>query len=419
MKILYCLSGFPEISEVFICSEMAGMLDRGHTIRIAATHRVSSPHHQIVGDYQFLDQCWFLSEALSHQNSQSPFDLLEECMSSAHVSVLVEQIKTNWMWQPVIEPLIGSRSHRHQSELLVLIYALLINLISREQPDIISCQFGQIGAFVSPLRPWIQAPIVTYFRGQDFSTAPNNQLPLSQLFEKGDHFLANSEYTRSSVIALGCNPEKITTVGSAGVDPQAFTFKTRHWTEPLRLLTVARLVEKKGLEYAIRGVANVIKNTQYNIHYDIIGDGPLRNVLETLINDLDVGSQIHLLGSQPHQQVAAHMSQVHLSLLTSVVASDGETEGLGGALLEAQMAGIPVLATRHNGFSDAVVDHKSGFLVPERDSAAIEERLLFLLEHPSLWPQMGRCGHEHVMKHFTRKAVTDKIEQVFKVLAGS
>ncbi len=410
--------GFPEVSETFICNEIAGMIERGHSIRIAATHKVPTPHHEIVDNYQLLDKCWFLSEALSYDNAKSPLAILEEVMPAANAKSLVEEIANNWENHLAIEQVLGKESHICQEQLLVLIYSLLMNLICREQADIISCQFGNVGEFIIPLRKWIRTPIVTYFHGRDFSTAHRGKLSLDQLFSEGDYFLVNSEYTRSSIITLGCKPERITLVGVAGVDPSLFTFKPRHRTEPLRLMSVARLVEKKGLEYAIRGVASVIKKTQYKIQYDILGEGSLRHKLEVIIEDLGVGSHIRLLGAKTHQQVAEHMSQVHLLLLTSVTASDGDTEGLGVALLEAQMAGIPVLATQHNGFHDAVVDGQSGFLVPERDSVAIEERLIFLIENSSLWPQMGLCGHEHVMKNYTREVVTGKIEQVFRQLGG-
>jgi len=90
-------------------------------------------------------------------------------------------------------------------------------------------------------------------------------------------------------------------------------------------------------------------------------------------------------------------------ILTSITADDGETEGLGMVLLESQLTGLPVIATLHNGFTDAVINGESGFLVPEKDIAATVERLDFLLNNPRIWEELGRAGRKHVLENYSER----------------
>jgi colanic acid/amylovoran biosynthesis glycosyltransferase len=78
-------------------------------------------------------------------------------------------------------------------------------------------------------------------------------------------------------------------------------------------------------------------------------------------------------------------------------------------LLESQLSGMPVLATQHNGFTDAVDDGRSGFLVPEKDVDALYEKLNWLLENPASWEAMGKAGREHVLKNFSEDVYMRKI----------
>jgi colanic acid/amylovoran biosynthesis glycosyltransferase len=79
------------------------------------------------------------------------------------------------------------------------------------------------------------------------------------------------------------------------------------------------------------------------------------------------------------------------------------------ALLEAQLTGMPVVATLHNGFTDAVNDGHSGVLVPEKDVDSLYEKLKWLLENNASWEAMGRSGREHVMKNFSEEVYMSRV----------
>ena len=111
------------------------------------------------------------------------------------------------------------------------------------------------------------------------------------------------------------------------------------------------------------------------------------------------------------------MASCHLLLQTSVTADDGDTEG--GApviLLDAQASGMPVVASRHADIPEYVVDGTTGYLAPERDVEALADRILELVEHPEVWPTMGKAGRDHVTEHFNATTQSEKLEHIYDEL---
>jgi len=94
-------------------------------------------------------------------------------------------------------------------------------------------------------------------------------------------------------------------------------------------------------------------------------------------------------------------------------------EGQGVVLVEAQASGLPVITTKHNAFLETVVDGKSAFLVPERDVDTLAERLAYLIEHPEVWPKMGRAGRKHVEANYDIGKLNDRLVEIYEKLLDS
>ena len=105
--------------------------------------------------------------------------------------------------------------------------------------------------------------------------------------------------------------------------------------------------------------------------------------------------------------------------MSSVTASDGDKEGQGLVLQEAQGMGLPVLSTLHNGIPDGVLDGKSGFLVPERDVDGLAQKLDYLLENPQVWSEMGLAGRKFVEQHYDINKLNDKLVQIYQDLLNA
>jgi colanic acid/amylovoran biosynthesis glycosyltransferase len=266
--------------------------------------------------------------------------------------------------------------------------------------------------------------VVTITHGEAGYTRKRKQVTLRYFKHKdyeallrfGDLFLPMSEYEKQSLIDLGCDPEKIV-VHKMGVDLNKFSFRSPQIKEngSIRLLSVGRLVEKKGFEYAIRAVGAVRENHPH-IEYKIAGDGPLQKDLQELIDRLRINDRVELLGAVPQEKIVDLIGNAHLFLAPSVHSSDGDQEGIPVVLMEAMAKGLPVISTYHAGIPELINDGVSGLLVPERDTEALTEKLKYLIEHLEIWPKMAAAGREHVRTHHNIDALNDRLVYLFERL---
>jgi colanic acid/amylovoran biosynthesis glycosyltransferase len=88
-------------------------------------------------------------------------------------------------------------------------------------------------------------------------------------------------------------------------------------------------------------------------------------------------------------------------------------------LKEAMAMGLPVISTLHGGIPELVKDGISGFLVPERDVDAIAQRLIYLIEHPEIWPQMGKAGRAYVETHYNLNDLNDELVRIYQRVSNN
>jgi colanic acid/amylovoran biosynthesis glycosyltransferase len=231
------------------------------------------------------------------------------------------------------------------------------------------------------------------------------------LFNRGDAFTANSTYLRGRLVELGC-PEDKCAIVSEGLSVNDYAFVPRR-TPPggeFRFLTVARLVPIKGLQYAIAAfgrVAEVFPRARYTI----VGDGEERMRLQRLIRSLGLDEHVTLLGPRSDVEIREIARSMHLFVLPSVTL-DSDQEGQ--VLQEAQAMGLPVIATRTGGIPEGVLDGISGHLVPERDVAALADRMIDLCRRSEEWGQMGKSGADFVRQRFDQRTLMTRLLGVYE-----
>jgi len=280
--------------------------------------------------------------------------------------------------------------------------------------DIILCQFGYRGAeFIKLKNKYnLKAKIVTCFRGCDLTQhLQKDPEKYNALSQEGDYFLPVCDYFQQKLIDLGCTPEKVMVLPST-IDCNKFQFHPLAFdpdpTKPIQITTVSRLIEKKGLEYAIQAIAELIEKYP-NIHYSIVGFGPLKDDLETLIRSLGIEHNVTLEGRINETQIIEFLKKTHLFVLPSVTAENNDQEGIPNALKEAMACGKPVISTYHAGIPELIEDGVSGFLVPEKDSAAIAKKIEYLLQNPDLWRPMGVAGRKKIKTAYEKKLINKKL----------
>ena len=198
-----------------------------------------------------------------------------------------------------------------------------------------------------------------------------------------------------------------------------FNFNTRQpiIERKVQLLTIARLVEKKGVQYSIKAVANILKKfPNIEIEYKIIGDGPLRKDLENLISELGIADHVKLLGWKPQEEIIKVLAEADVFMAPSVTSLDGDQEGIPVVLMEALAQGLPVISTYHSGIPELVQDKKTGFLAKERDVDSIVEKLEYLLLNKASWPQIRKAGRTHVIENYEIQKLNDQLVALYHKL---
>jgi glycosyltransferase involved in cell wall biosynthesis len=132
---------------------------------------------------------------------------------------------------------------------------------------------------------------------------------------------------------------------------------------PLHLLSVARLVEKKGLDRQLRIYA-ALRAAGVDFTARIVGDGPLRQKLERLAGSLEVADRVTFAGQVPSHEVWEHLAWADVLLHTGVVARSGDQDGLPNVIGEAMAAGVPVITSPTAGTTEAVTDGVTGIVLP-------------------------------------------------------
>jgi len=143
----------------------------------------------------------------------------------------------------------------------------------------------------------------------------------------------------------------------------------------IKILSVARLHWKKGLDYALQAI-QILKEHGYSIHYTIIGEGEDWEKLNYARYQMGLEKEISFTGKISHTKIPAYMHEHSIYLQPSV------QEGFCNSVLEAQAAGMLCIVTNAEGLTENIVDEKSGWIVPRRDPEAIAEKIMALRSTP-------------------------------------
>ena len=411
MKIAFLVWRFPVLSEAFILNQITGLIDRGHEVYI---HALAGPAketkvHPAVEQYRLLEH--------TYPAPERPKNSL--LLALKGVWLLLTNLHRNSL---SCLALLNRSKYGESSQPWKRIYRA-ISLLERGPYDIIHCQFGTLGpaGLLFHRAGLLQGKLITTFRGIDISKHVQEQgeQTYNSLFEAGDFFLANCEFFRRKAIQVGCPEDRIVVHGS-GIDCSRFAFKPRHLPADgrVRIATTGRLVEKKGIEYSIRAIA-LLAESYPQIEYHIIGDGPLRENFQRLIQDLKISHCVNLLGWKDQQEIIDILDSCQIFVAPSVTAKDGNQDAPVNTLKEAMAMGLPVISTRHGGIPELVEDGVSGFLTPERDAIAISEKLHYLIDHPEVWPQMGQAGRARVEELYDMNKLNDELVDLYQQLLHS
>jgi phosphatidylinositol alpha-1,6-mannosyltransferase len=240
-----------------------------------------------------------------------------------------------------------------------------------------------------------------------------------QTLRRTDAIVAISAFSKARVIRTHGIPGNKITVLPCGVDTSCFRpgIDSSALCERLGLhnrnvlLTLARIVERKGQDLVIRALPAIIRKVP-NVTYCIAGDprGDHAQTLKTLVAELGLESHVRFAGYVEPAELPAFYNLCDAYIMPSrEIASSGDTEGFGITFLEANACEKPVIGGNSGGVVDAIVDGETGLLVDPLDPAAIAEKAILLLTDKALAEKLGIQGRERIEKGFTWRVITEKM----------
>lgn len=180
--------------------------------------------------------------------------------------------------------------------------------------------------------------------------------------------------------------------------------------EPDVVLTVARLIEKKGVGDLV-SACGILTRRGVPLRLDVVGDGPLRGGLEAAAARQGVRAVFH--GVAPYEGVLDLYRRATVYCLPCVVAASGDRDGLPTSVLEAMALGLPVVTTSLNGLAEAVVHEQTGIVVPGRDPQALADALECVLADPALRARLAQEARRHVEAHFSLERSVAMLRSLF------
>lgn len=415
LRVAFIVHEFPVLSETFIINQAIGLIDRGCEVDIYATHLGDTDKmHPDVYRYGLLDRVRLLPSVPPNYGLRL-------------VKAIALIVKFGYQHPGRILESLNLLERGRRAASLWSLFTTIPALIWPSY-DIIHCQFGNLGfqgLLLKDFNP--SAKLIVMFRGFDISQQlqTGGDRLYQSLFSQADFFLTNCEFFRQRLLKLGCDPNKVR-VHYSGLDCAKFPLTVRAFdlategapNSPIRIAATGRLVEKKGFEYSIRAIAQVVRRYP-NVTYDIIGDGPLRTELATLIESLDLQGSVRLLGWRDEVEIIEVLTRSHLFVAPSVTSAAGNQDAPVNVLKEAMALGLPVVSTYHGGIPELVEHDISGLLVPERDADAIAHALFTLIENPERWAAMGQAGRAYVETHYGLDSLNDRLVDLYRELVRS
>ena len=362
----------------------------------------------------FLNQCLPLSEIFVYHQASSLSEFIPQFIACRHVqSPIAHNILTTCINSGGAKGKIAESVFKltgKNSKLLSVV----------KECDVIHAHFGPTGWLASQLTSKADKPLIVTLHGFDITKANINRKDdglLQSIYSKNrkllgqraSKFLCVSEFMRQKAIEFGF-PEKKCVVHYMGIPLKEHVHAKAPTGNKVKLLAVGRLVSVKAHNKLIDAAA-LLQEKGVDVHLSIIGDGPLRKSLEK--QAADNLSTYTFMGAQPHDMVLKAMREHDVFCHTSMTQPNGQTEAFGLVLLEAQWAGLPVVAFDSGGVSEAINDGHTGFLAEEGDVQDFADKLSDLIKSRETLEQFSMAAPGFVKENFDSAKQGKLLEDIY------
>lgn len=308
------------------------------------------------------------------------------------------------------------------------LYIFVHRLAQHEKFDLVLCGKGLFEGLVGHyLKKRLRIPYVVftyYMEISEWQKKPTTLRKLRRVLGNAEHVVIIAEALRKTIESLGVAPNKVIKIHPAvdksflgeieAGDPvthEAHVIDKYNIKNPY-ILSVGRLIERKGFDDLIRAFAKLDQTKFADIDLVIVGDGPQRAALEKIAEREYVRPLF--LGNVSSDDLPALYTNARLFALTPKEI-EGDIEGFGIVYLEAAAAGVSTIGTKTGGVPEAIEDTKTGLLAEPGNVDEIAQCMTRLLQDPNLAQRLGDAGKKRVVDMFTWKRQTKILSEAYRV----
>jgi phosphatidylinositol alpha-1,6-mannosyltransferase len=261
-----------------------------------------------------------------------------------------------------------------------------------------------------------------FFHGMDFTFTQSHfrkRVLTKLILRRAQRIIAANNFMAELIIKSGVDRDKIVVIHPApGIIIQPENSLIKQLADSYKLLdkpvllTVARLVERKGIQHVLKAL-EIVWQKNPEVNYIILGDGPYKKELEVLTKKSTYPRNVHFLSNQNDKELSAWYQIATLFIMTPYTLASGDYEGFGVVYLEASIHSKPCIATRSGGVPEAVVDGKTGLLVEEKNIKEIAVAITRLIENPDLAKTYGDNGARYVIDNFSQSIMRKKLNSLY------
>jgi colanic acid/amylovoran biosynthesis glycosyltransferase len=400
MRVAFLTALFPVLSDIPFLNQIVGLLERGHQVDVYADGpQAGGPFHP---DVERLGL-----QSLTRYPLRWPAGRLDRWRAAAKVVLAHRGAERRTLLRTLDPSLFWHRAWTLDQ------LRRTARFLPTRPYDICYCAFGMDAPHALRLRRLgaLGGELVVAFRGADTTKYVARRGPrvYARTFRQARLLLPVCDFLGQRLVQLGAPPERVV-VHRTGIDLRRWPYREREPARDsrLRLVTVGRMVEKKGIEHVLRAV-RILVDRGVDVEYRILGDGPRRERIAALAAELGVQNRVTLHGRHSQEKVRDGLEGSDVLVAASVTAADGDEEGIPNVLKEAMALGLPVVGTRHAGIPELIEDGVSGFLVPERDETALAGALQRLADEPGRWAAMGRAGRAKIELEYDIDRLNDRL----------
>jgi len=411
VRIGFIHNAFPVLSETFISKEMLGLAERGIDVRLYSLFKPAAD--RVNADYSEQEKIFYLIPGIK------PLRLI-----FAHLFFMFRFPLQYWK---TLFFACKQREARHSFFSVLVAFSLKKEMTKSQRPDMLLHFLLAV-----PLALKIRSDHVDLLNSHFADAAASFTLLVSRLLSVKFMITAHAydiftpqanlhlKITEAEAV-LTCThfnktfflekypmikDDKIR-VFYHGIDTERFSPQDKT-SDIFTIFSVGRLVPKKGFPDLLKACA-ALKEKGIAFVCTIVGDGPLRSELESLVAELHLQNHVQLLGALPSSHMQEHYRQADVFALPCVVEDDGNRDGIPNVIAEAMAMQLPIVSTTVSGIPELVQHDKSGVLINEHDTEALTAALERLIKNADLRLKMGREGRDRVKTVFDSQVCLDKL----------